>query len=162
MLRKLLQKIKKKLSNEYYHTNIENGILKGWDYRTAKSLPVKTENLDELTDIKSESSLLVDNVEHADIKSERQLVIDLGDKIPIKQIIMQNDAEIEKMVLRKDGCWQCAVCGKITSKKSHITEHAESHIEGISYPCDFCGKTLKNRMSYRLHVARIHKSVVGY
>ena len=46
----------------------------------------------------------------------------------------------------------CKVCGKISTYKSHANEHAEVHIEGLSFPCSICGQTFKTR-----HVLRSHK-----
>ena len=40
---------------------------------------------------------------------------------------------------------------QITKKKSHIKEHVESHIEGLSFPCQSCGKKCRSRQALRFH-----------
>ena len=34
----------------------------------------------------------------------------------------------------------CKVCGRAFKSQSHMREHVETHIEGLSYPCNQCGK----------------------
>ena len=34
----------------------------------------------------------------------------------------------------------CKVCGRAFKSRSHMREHVETHIEGLSYPCNQCGK----------------------
>ena len=42
--------------------------------------------------------------------------------------------------------WNCKVCGKTVkgknwgSARQHMREHVETHIEGLSYTCNQCGK----------------------
>ena len=44
------------------------------------------------------------------------------------------------MVKAKNGEYTCKVCGKAFKKPAHMREHVETHIEGLSYPCNQCGK----------------------
>merc|ERR1712179_439905 len=48
------------------------------------------------------------------------------------------DLQILEMIEKSDGMWKCKVCGKTKVDKSHIREHAESHIEGMSHLCHIC------------------------
>ena len=51
----------------------------------------------------------------------------------------------------------CKVCGQ-EGRPTHIQDHIEAnHVEGISIPCDFCGKAFSGKSSYRQHKARFHK-----
>ena len=56
--------------------------------------------------------------------------------------------------VRKDGkslADVCTVCGKegySTEIKDHIERH---HLEGVSIPCDFCGKTFRSRWGMTQH-----------
>ena len=48
----------------------------------------------------------------------------------------------------------CKVCGKEGSWK-HIRDHIEAnHIDGISIPCDLCGKSFKSRNNLSAHKSR--------
>ena len=44
------------------------------------------------------------------------------------------------MVKAENGEYYCKVCGKASKNRGHIREHVETHIEGLSYPCNQCGK----------------------
>ena len=51
----------------------------------------------------------------------------------------------------------CKVCGK-EGLVSHIRNHIEAnHLEGISIPCDHCGKAHSSRNALSLHKGRFHK-----
>ena len=51
----------------------------------------------------------------------------------------------------------CKVCGK-EGAFTHVKNHIESnHLEGISIPCDHCGKICPSRTSLGMHKSRYHK-----
>ena len=57
---------------------------------------------------------------------------------------------------RQTTAFICKVCGKEghpTGIKRHIERH---HLEGISIPCDVCGKFFSTRQSLREHKANVH------
>ena len=63
----------------------------------------------------------------------------------------------------EDGRFRCTLCGQ-TSKgttgdyKRQINYHIEAaHFEGISIPCQLCGKTFRSRNSMRTHKSMYHK-----
>ena len=53
--------------------------------------------------------------------------------------------------------WSCKICGKTQSLKNKLEQHMETHVTGISYPCNMCGKTFKSRPSYYYHKSKLHK-----
>ena len=53
--------------------------------------------------------------------------------------------------------WTCTVCGKVAKCKSHIREHIESHITGLSYQCNLCDKASKTSAALRTHISSYHK-----
>jgi len=64
---------------------------------------------------------------------------------------------LNENMTRVQGGWQCRLCQKIDTK-SHIEEHLESaHLEGVEYPCQFCGIKKHSRTSLRKHVASAHR-----
>merc|ERR1712150_80007 len=54
------------------------------------------------------------------------------------------DAKIEQLMERREGIHHCRVC-EYSGKKSHVKEHVELHIKGLSYACQFCDKTFRSR-----------------
>ena len=65
------------------------------------------------------------------------------------------DRQIEELI-EKVGVkqYQCKPCGKISNYTSHAKDHAETHIEGLSFNCDMCDKTFRTRCSYRKHITQ--------
>ena len=35
--------------------------------------------------------------------------------------------------------WKCTMCGKMSRDRTDMSRHIETHIEGVSYPCNLCG-----------------------
>ena len=64
------------------------------------------------------------------------------------------DQKINEMFEKIDGGGQtrrCIPCGKITRDTCNAREHAETHIDGLNFPCQFCEKTFRSRNSLRSH-----------
>ena len=57
----------------------------------------------------------------------------------------------------EDGNVRCTICGKISNAKRqkerlpNMRYHIETHFEGLSYNCNLCNKTLKNKMQLAQH-----------
>ena len=66
------------------------------------------------------------------------------------------DFQIETMLMKNGGAWQCKVCGKTTNQKRDLKRHAEMHIDGVSHLSGFCNKTFPTRNSLRMHKQRKH------
>ena len=72
--------------------------------------------------------------------------------------IIEIDAQINENVEKcSDGRYQCKMCGKISKQKINLKNHIETHIEGLSFGCQLCGKTFRSRESIRTHKTRFHK-----
>ena len=52
---------------------------------------------------------------------------------------------------------RCLQCGKISSNSTHARDHAETHIDGLSFPCQYCDKTLRSRHGIRNHMHSCHR-----
>ena len=73
-----------------------------------------------------------------------------------------NIAELEEKIVtyivkNSDGTNSCGMCGKNFGRKSsHIKNHVETHIEGLSFPCQKCDKTFRSRHSLQTHRSKFH------
>ena len=65
--------------------------------------------------------------------------------------IEELNKKIEEMFERRSEGVVCTECGKVSKNKSHAREHAEIHIEGLSFGCKYCDKTYKTRCTLRAH-----------
>ena len=71
------------------------------------------------------------------------------------------ESTINSMIERLgEGRFVCNVCGNIEAKsKRNMRNHIEAkHIEGISIPCNQCGKSFRSRNSLAKHIYVDHKS----
>ena len=60
----------------------------------------------------------------------------------------------ETLTKQEDGYYCCQYCGKTIKKLRDATEHAETHMEGLSFPCQYCDKSFRSRNVLRGHVNR--------
>ena len=62
-----------------------------------------------------------------------------------------------KQVADEENKWKCNVCGKSAKTRRDMGRHIESHIEGISYPCNQCGTVSRSSNSHKTHMSQKHK-----
>ena len=75
----------------------------------------------------------------------------------LTEINQQIEEHIEKSL---DGTFICRLCGKKSgANKTHIRNHIETHLEGLSFNCQHCGKAFRSRNSLSKHVSVYHKFV---
>ena len=53
--------------------------------------------------------------------------------------------------------YRCSLCGVRMPKKPHILNHIETHIKGVSYNCQICQKSFRNKNLWSSHKSRFHK-----
>ena len=76
--------------------------------------------------------------------------------IPFKSM-EELDEQIKDYIEKdNDGNWRCALCAKTTKKISHIKNHIETHIEGLSFSCPQCPAVLRSRNNLASHTTRQH------
>jgi hypothetical protein len=69
------------------------------------------------------------------------------------------DNTIDSMIEKNyEGNWVCKVCGKTENKKkANMKIHIEGkHIDGVSHPCNLCGKSFRSRPSLQVHTTNLH------
>ena len=73
----------------------------------------------------------------------------------LTEINNQIDEHTEKAL---DGTYVCKLCGKKTgANKAHIRNHIETHLDGLSFNCQHCGKAFRSRNSLSKHISVYHK-----
>ena len=65
--------------------------------------------------------------------------------------------KIREILTKLDGQYTCTVCGKIGRSAGNMSKHAETHIDGLSYPCDFCEKIFRSYNAFKTHTSRSHR-----
>merc|ERR1712243_397167 len=71
--------------------------------------------------------------------------------------IAELDKTIDENIFRdEDGFFRCSKCPKVNKNRTHLREHIEGHIEGLSFPCKNCDKILRTRHSLRTHNSKVH------
>ena len=70
----------------------------------------------------------------------------------ISQYLIEND----------DGTYSCGFCGKTGDKSSRsrkfiMQRHVETHLDGLSYPCQTCQKTFRSKNSLNSHTSLYHR-----
>ena len=86
------------------------------------------------------------------IKSQKIITVESVNFENIEEL----DHKINDMIEKVDGTMRrrCIPCGKLSRGSSDAKEHAETHIEGLSFPCQYCEKTFRSRVSLKMHIIR--------
>ena len=77
------------------------------------------------------------------------------------QTIEELNSYIEKLITQTENGHKCNICHKISGYKSHMREHMEIHIDGLSFECKLCGKSLRSRNSHRNHKKFCRKKLMN-
>ena len=80
-----------------------------------------------------------------------------GEKVVSLTDMAEVDEKIQQLIEKRDGRHHCKACDYSTTWKTNIKEHVERHIDGLSYPCQFCDKTFRSRKSLRNHLYCLHR-----
>ena len=71
--------------------------------------------------------------------------------------LMTKTCEQQDKVTEKDCKFKCDICEKTGKHKLSMSRHVETHIEGLSFPCNLCGKVNKSRHLLQQHLSREHR-----
>ena len=80
-----------------------------------------------------------------------------GDKTVCVSDNSEVEEKIEQLIERREGRHHCRSCDYSSPNRGHAKEHAELHIEGLSYSCQFCDKIFRLKHSLRCHVSSHHR-----
>ena len=65
--------------------------------------------------------------------------------------------KFEKLVVQEpDRMYKCTVCNKKMTHRGSMKRHLETHLTGLSYPCQTCGKTYRSSNSLKTHKSVNH------
>ena len=78
--------------------------------------------------------------------------------IYIDQKTRQKLEEVENLLIKAGDLWKCKVCDKTSKAKTVLRQHAEIHVEGLSYQCPSCPKICPNKKSLTNHKMRNHRT----
>ena len=117
--------------------------------------------------MQNEDNVMVSNSEYLEdvneVKSVTKTKVAADEKIIVPTSAFSQDidhisAEISKHIERLvDGTYKCALCGKTSNQNSNIRTHIETHMEGLQFPCQICGKTFRSRQVLYNHKLAKHK-----
>ena len=69
------------------------------------------------------------------------------------------DLKIQEMISEVNGVLTCTVCGKTAKLKTNLKKHIETHIDGLSFPCQQCDKSFRSRNTLQHHVFFKHRPI---
>ena len=106
-------------------------------------------------------------MQHTPIQSNKSKELAKVDKV-LAPFSSSDISDIETAVqqyieLDTEGKFRCTICGKEGVGKfpalarSNLKKHIETHFEGLSFPCQVCGKTFRSRNALQIHNTRFHK-----
>ena len=73
--------------------------------------------------------------------------------------IEEINQQLSEYIIRgEDGGYSCGYCGKVGTHLGHLKNHVETHMEGLSFPCQSCDKTFRSRNSLNFHKSKYHRS----
>ena len=152
----LLQKEENNFDSDHqqYQTNQEDTFSPG-DL-------TKAELINESFELKERKSYTPNNPMQRPVQrnnTNRAISLNVDD---VNNINQKADELIETL---PDGSLKCTHCGKIASKGSvkqvcrrNMRNHAETHLEGLSFDCHLCGKIFRSRNSLNCHRSVYHKN----
>ena len=91
------------------------------------------------------------------VKTQKIIAMDSANFENLEEL----DQKISDMIEKVEGTQKrrCIPCGQVSRHIGHAKEHAETHIEGLSFPCQYCSKTFRSRHAFKVHISSrcLHK-----
>ena len=103
-------------------------------YQTNSALSMESLNI---SPVGNEKLVVVTDISTEDLKAKLDSMIDRID-----------DGEYK---------WKFIVCLNAFKRRNRSITHVEIHIEGLSYPCNHCGKVSRSSSALAVHISTFHK-----
>ena len=108
----------------------------------------------KVSDVESPQSLKVSDVERSAVPKDcSELLKELDLKV---SSMMSRSGNMISTGKQKTMGRVCNLCGKEGQWTTIYTHIEAKHLEGVSLPCDICGKTLRSRSAMRYHKSKHH------
>ena len=133
--------------NEDHKSNVDNQNLAG--QKTLKPREDNDHNQENKFQLKETK-----NMNQSVIQFDNGTLVVSGDT-SFEALKVRLDSMMERSDI--DDKWKCIVCGKESTTRRHMRSHIETHIEGMSYPCDRCGKVSRSSNALQVHVSTYHR-----
>ena len=128
-----------------------DGLIGSNTYGTNREAKASNDILKEDNDVKdkipNENKLIIDNTTKILSRNEKSMV-DSGNFSSIEEL----DLYIKQQIITKNDKKQCGLCFYTPKRSSHLKEHIETHVKGLSLPCGFCNNSYPNRGALRYHM----------
>ena len=83
-----------------------------------------------------------------------------GEKIVSLTDMAEVDEKIQQLMEKRNGRHHCKACDYSTTRSCNIKEHAERHIDGLSYPCQLCEKTFRSVQTKFTHASSLSSKII--
>ena len=126
--------------------------------------------MEDKVDAKEEDYIVEDTqvVKKKVLKNQKSKEMAAIDKIvvPISSTDVSDVRKTVQQYIETDsnGKLKCTICGKEalgnlhpTTARHSLEKHIETHLDGLSFPCQLCGKTFRSRNALNIHRTRNHK-----
>merc|ERR1712126_73914 len=72
--------------------------------------------------------------------------------------IEELDQKLYENMEKVPGGFCCKFCNKVQKLRKDMKFHVETHMEGLSFPCNTCEKEFRSRNARRFHLQKNHKN----
>ena len=119
----------------------------------------KQETDNELKSNIENKTIIPDNIENHSIVPIEAVNIHVAAGTSVDALRVKLDSMMER-IDDGDYRWKCTICGKTTKgeKSSRdMRRHIETHMDGLSFPCNQCGTVSRSSNALNLHVSKYHR-----
>ena len=121
--------------------------------REKEEHPVETQMFD---DKNFQENIMTQNAEKVIVKSQKTEKIIVFESANFDNMEAL-DQKLSEMLEGNGRSKICIPCGKISRDMTDAKLHAETHIDGLNFPCQHCDKSFRTRKAFRSHMDRYHR-----